>query len=439
MRRNFPWFLAGLVALLLVSGCRGTPSSGEKTARRQLAEVRRNWLAEPPPLTPHATLAEVVRFAVQHHPDVRAAYEDWAAGVENITVARSLPDPKLTFQAYVQDSLTSLMPGLVQDLPGYGKRAARAAAASADSQAKYFQFVATVQQTAFGVEKTYYPLHFLDAKLAVNRQQLDLLAEWAALARAQDVVSQGTLPEVLQAQMEQQRLQTETADLQASRALLLAQFRAALGLDPAQSDPPVPADPGFTDPRQDDGPLLADALKQNPRLQELAADLRSAEAAIAMSRREQSPDFSAGLQAEVYSPPFYWPQASMSLPIWRDKLAAGRAAAQAGLRAARSRLTSGQINLVVEFAEKSYLVHSADRQLVSLRTELLPRVRQSLAVARAVYPCGQAEFSNMIEAERALLDIQLEEIAAQTQRELARAELVLIVAGVNPESGSPPH
>ncbi len=434
MKRSVQLIFSGLAAGLLATGCRGIPAAGEKAARHDLAEVGGQLQTNLPALTTNATLPEAVYFAVQNNPQVVAAYADWAASVENITVARSLPDPKLTFQAYIQDSLTSLMPGLATDIPGYGKRAARAAATTADSRVKYFQFATAVQQTAFDLQKSYYPLHFLDAKLAVNRQTLALLAELEALARAQNEVGQGTMQAVLKAQIEQKQLQTETTNLADSRTVMLAQFKAALGLRPDQADPPVPAEPDFSDNRLDDEQLLANAWKENPRLQELAAEIHSAEAAITVARKEKMPDFSAGLQAEVYEPPFYWPQASVSLPIWRDKLAAERAAAEAGLRAAKARLTAGQISLAVEFAEQSYLVREADRQLALLRADLLPRARTSLEVARAAYQSSRVDFLNVIEAERSLLNFQLDEIAAQTQREIARAELVLMVAGVRPES-----
>jgi outer membrane protein TolC len=39
---------------------------------------------------------------------------------------------------------------------------------------------------------------------------------------------------------------------------------------------------------------------------------------------------------------------------------------------------------------------------------------------------------NVIDAERSLLDFQLDEIAAQSQREITRAELTLLVAGIPP-------
>jgi outer membrane protein TolC len=124
----------------------------------------------------------------------------------------------------------------------------------------------------------------------------------------------------------------------------------------------------------------------------------------------------------------------MTLPIWRDKLAAELAAAQAGKRAAEARLSAEQIALAVDFAEQTYLIREADRELTLLRERLLPRARQSLEVSRAAYRSGQVDFLNVIDAERSLLNFQLDEIAAQIQREIARAQLTLLVAGVPPEN-----
>ena len=122
----------------------------------------------------------------------------------------------------------------------------------------------------------------------------------------------------------------------------------------------------------------------------------------------------------------------MTLPVWRDKLAAELAAAKDAKRAAEARLAMEQIALAADFAERSYDLREADRELSLLHDRLLPRARQVLEAARAAYRSGQTDFLNVIDAERSLLDFQLNEIAAQTSRALARAELQLVVAGVPP-------
>ncbi len=91
-------FAAGVLAL---TGCQGIPAPGEKAARRDLASVSNLLEAPFPALPTNTTLRDAVLFAVRNHPQVTAAYADWAASVENITVVRSLPDPQLTFEAYM--------------------------------------------------------------------------------------------------------------------------------------------------------------------------------------------------------------------------------------------------------------------------------------------------------------------------------------------------
>src|SRR5262249_1960543 len=90
---------------------------------------------------------------------------------------------------------------------------------------------------AVALKKAYYQLHFLDAKISVNQQTLNLLGDLEKLARTQNEVGKVTLQDVLRAQIEQDRLTTEIENLKDSRSPLLAQFKAALGLKPEESRP----------------------------------------------------------------------------------------------------------------------------------------------------------------------------------------------------------
>ena len=430
-----------LVLCLLLAGCKGIPTPDERAARQDaqtVGQVFRPQGQRPPlpKLETTSSLEEFLRFAMLNQPQIEAKYDDWMASVERITVERSLPDPKLTFQAYIQNTLTSLMPGLMQEFPGPGKRAAAARVASAESRAKYFQFESAILQAALDVKRAYYNLHFLDKRIHINRETLALLADLEKSARAQNSVGKVTLQDVYRAQIEQDQLKTEVANLEDSRRPLLAQFKAALGLTRDQPDPPVPATFHTTplDLNADD--ILATAFARNPRLKAMEADVRTAEASVALARKSRVPDFSAGLQAEAYSPPFYWPQGSVSLPIWRDKIAAQIAAAQAGKRAAEARLTSEQIGVTVDFAMRAYDYREATRNLALLENQLIPKTRQSLEIARAGYLSGRIDFFNLMDAQRAWLNFQLQEVQERTRRENVLADLSLMIAGV-PPAGAP--
>jgi len=426
-----------VAGVLTFTGCRGIPAPGEKQARRDFGAVTgkyhpNNQPPALPELTPASSLSNFVAQALFNQPQVAAAFYDWSASVENITVTRSRPDPQLTFQAYIQDTLTSLMPGLNWSFPGPGKLTTRGRAATAESESKYFAFESAVLQTAFNLKNAYYKLGLLDEQLRLKRETLSLLENQERVVRAQNAVGAATLPGALRVQSERDRVQTDLANLEDSRRPLLENFKAALGLTPAQPDPPTPAhfEMGGENPDADE--LLRFAFAHSPQLAAIAADVRAAEAGIAMAYKERVPDFNAGVSAEVYTPPFYWPQASMTLPVWRDKIAAELARAQANELAAKSRLKKAQIDLAVSFAEKFFAYRETSRNLALIKDKLIPQTDQTLAAVQAGYRAGTTDFSSLTDVERALLDVQLEAAEARTANQIALAELSLMVAGVPP-------
>jgi outer membrane protein TolC len=367
---------------------------------------------------------------------VEAAYFDWLASVERITVQRSLPDPQITFQMDIQQVVTSLMPGLMMSFPGMGKLRAAGEVAAAASQGGYFAFKAASLASAYQVKSTYYRLYFLEEKIRVNRENLSLLQDLERLARSQNEVGKATLQDVLRAQIEQERLNNELLNLDDSRGPLLAQWQAALGLGPNEPAPPVPAQFESTPLDVPADKWLEQALAENTRLKAMAADVHAAEAAIRLAYKARMPDTSIGFMADVkMNPVVYRPWGTVSIPLWRDKLAAQVAEAQASKQAGEARLTDEQINLAVDVAERAFVYRQTTRNLTLLQRVLLPKQRQSLEAARSAYLAAQVDFLNLAEAEQTLLRFNLDEVEARTQRELSLAELSLIIQGMPPAAG----
>jgi outer membrane protein TolC len=167
----------------------------------------------------------------------------------------------------------------------------------------------------------------------------------------------------------------------------------------------------------------------------MAAEVQSAQASLELAYKAKMPDTSLGLMADAkMAPVLYRPLATITLPLWRDKLAAQIAAAQANKRAAQARLSAEQIGVTVMFAEKSFDYRENGRSLALLREKLLPKTRQSLDLARSAYLSGKTDFFNLIDAEKMLLDFRMSEIEARTERELVLSEISLLIAGIPPKN-----
>jgi len=113
----------------------------------------------------------------------------------------------------------------------------------------------------------------------------------------------------------------------------------------------------------------------------------------------------------------------LSLPIWRGKLRAGvaeaeamRAMSEADLRA-MTRMIEGDAAVAV-----SQLQAARDRQ-AALTTDVLPRARMAIDPAVSSYASGQLPLVSVIEAIQALWLVQSDLIAADTQLGLAWARL----------------
>ena len=423
---------------LVLAGCRGIPAPGETQARHDIGAVAEKYRpgnrpAALPELAPDSSLSNFVAFALLNSPAVATTFYDWSASVEDITVARSLPDPQLTFQSDIADVVETVMPGFIQEFPGPGKLNARARVASAENRTKYFAFERAVLQSAFNLKNAYYQLGLLDEQLRLKRETLSLLENQGRVLRAQSVAGTASLPALLRVQSGLDGVRNDIANLEDSRRPLLENFKAALGLTPGQSDPPAPAHFEMSGENPDADELFRFAFAHNPQLAAMAADVRAAEAGIALAYKSRVPDFSLGLMADVKaSPTMFRPLAGMTLPVWRDKIAAEIAQAQANELAAKSRLKAAQIDLAVNFAEKLFACRETSRNLALIEDKLIPQAEQSLESIQAGYRAGTMDFSSLTDAELALLDLKLTAAEQRTSRETALADLSLMVAGVPP-------
>lgn len=438
----FPTAALAIVMAFASMGCVGRGTPGELGSREQARKVLSKYRPEGaaprlPQLRSGGSPETFIRYAMYRHPQVEAAYYEWLASVENITRARSLPDPQLTFEADISKMIMSVMPGMMMDFPGPGKLRTAANVATEESGMRYFQFEAAVLQVAYGFKKAWYELRLVDERIRVNQEMVVLLQDLERQAQALTEVGKGTSQDLLRTQIEKDRLETELANLRDSRQAFVVQFKAALGLGAGDPTPPQPRALASSSISMSGDRILTTALSKNPRLKEMESDVRRAEASLVLAERSRISDFALGVEADVKaSPMFVRPSAGITLPIWRDKIAAEIAEASALQGASRARLSNERLTLTVEVAMKSYQYRESTRLLALLQNSLLPKARQSLELARAGYSGGTTDFIDLIDAQRTLLEFNLAEVEARIKRELALADLSLHVMGV-PPSGAP--
>jgi len=441
-------FLTSTVALVglafFASGCVG-PDHAERTANERLRSVGAilhpaSRAPELPVLTTGSSLPDYLRFALLNHPAVETAYETWQSSVFAIAPARALPDPQLTFQADIASAVTSLMPGFMFDLMARGKREAMGREAEAASEIAYRQYVSAVLGTAAAVKKSWIDLTALEETLLLKRQMAELKDEAVQFSHADHVTmhAMGSLDQMTALLNDAGRLRLEIANMEDERVALRTQFKAALGLAREAPDPVWPSRfDASTGPLPSDDAFWASAISANPRLAEMRSMVEMTVAQVAVEQKAHTPDFGAGLMADLKMNPVLWrPLAQVTLPIWREKISAAIASARARNDAAVARLKAEELMVATDLARMTYMVREADRMVAYIDEIALPNLRQSSDTIAAAYGTGMTNFAMIPETRQMVLAMQVERVAALREREKTLADLSLLVAGEAP-AGAP--
>ena len=436
-----PFILAsGAFAL---SGCTLAPSAGERRATDQVAQIGselRPTSGKPPlpALTPESPLSEYVRFGALNSPAVQASYLDWRAAVSAVAQNRALPDPQITFQADITNTVMSLMPGLMFDIMTPGKRAAMATEALSTANVSYRVYVTSVLQVAANVRKGAIELAYVDAALRLRDQSINALDQAARLADAAYSTAQGmaTLETQVRLANEVARIRSEVAALGDRQKAARAKFKSVLGLLPTDPDPVWPKMTLAATQLLSADELWTRAQAANADLGRMRAMVKMTIAQVAVARKAGTPDFSLGAMADLKADPLMVrPTATVSLPIWREKIRANVAAAESQRDAAAARVSAEEINLAAEIAQMLYMVRESDLMIEYIDQTALPNYDRAIASVEASYQAGMGSPVMIPETRVMQVGMRLERIAALRDRENAVTELLLMTADVGAPVG----
>jgi outer membrane protein TolC len=392
-----------------------------------------------PVLRPDSPAEVYVRYAVLNHPAVVAAYYDWRASIEDIVPARSLPDPQFVFQADITHTLSSFMPGLMFDFLGSGKRAAMGREATATSEVARRNYISVVLNTAAEARKAWIELAYVEEAARLKEMSVGALDRSLAIAGTDYATGRGmgTLSDQVRIANDLAKIRSELGALGDRRTAARARFKSALGL--ARGDPDLVWPQAMLAPTAIPSPdeLWQRASAANPELGKMRTMVEMAIADVEVARKAGNPDFTLGTMVDLRTnPTLIRPLGTLNLPIWRDKIAAIRAAAEARRDASMARYSTEELNLAAGLAQMLYMVREADRMIAYIDHGALPNYDRTVATAEAGYQSGTTNAGMIPETQLMALSMRMERVGALRDRENAVTDLMLLTADVAP-SGSP--
>lgn len=386
----------------------------------------RHASAQPAVLPSPLGLADVVRIAAERRDEIAAARAGVRAAEARPAIAAALDDPMVSPAI---DHLPFRLGGLdvsvtiEQQLPLSGIRGHRRAAAVADLDRLRAEAARRALDVGIEAAGAFVMVHEQRRTATLLHEQIALATDVVSAASARYASGTATQADVLRAEVEVARITAMARALDGEVRAAEAMLATALGLD---ADTPVPAlaELALTRPIPSAAAVAA-ALARRPELAAGRADVAraAAEAEVMRDRLRPMALIRTGPSYTMAEGGGWMAMVGVSLPIWRGKLRAGVAEAEAirDLSAADLRATARMIE--GDAAAALARLQSAHEGQRALATDVLPRAHMAVVPAISGYTAGQLPLVSVIEALQSLWLVRSDLIAADSRLLLAWARL----------------
>jgi outer membrane protein TolC len=128
---------------------------------------------------------------------------------------------------------------------------------------------------------------------------------------------------------------------------------------------------------------------------------------------------------------------SVNVPLWVEKYAAAEQEARERRAATANRRMDRENNLRAEARMALYQVRNAARRVRLFRDALVPKARQALEAQETAFSAGTTTFQQLLDAERVLLEFELEQHRAAADRAQRLAQLQMMAGRPLDETTAP--
>lgn len=436
------------LSVLAAGGCSLTPT-GTSEERDRLQAAGKPYeqpfeKRELPELPAQPTWQDLLHRAFMADGNLEAAYFEWNAACERITIASAWPNSRVMLgysyalgpsdmKTFDRMTFSGTFDGAM-NLSFPSKTAAEGRIALAEARAAGERFRAAKFELQQRILSTYADYCLLSSQERARSEQA-AITQSAAATSAVRVGPGSTQDDVLKARAASEdainALRTTRAELASARATLNAMLAR-------HADAPLPA-PSVFEPRAlaiDDNTILQAAIEQNPELAALARTVDGRTDALERAKLEWLPDINpsiaiTGDAAQAIG-------ASIMLPTTISKIRAQTREAEAMLKASQARLRQSRRDKASLFIGTLLMMREAEAQARAVDARLLPLAEQLLASSRRRYEAGMGPYTDLLDAQRTLLDTRLLAIQAKAQREKRLAELESLMGADIETLVSPP-
>ncbi len=386
------------------------------------------------------TLGDLYRRLDAASPRLAAARAGARAASARVAPVRTLPDPQLQFGLMnrrlpglgLMDPLGMNQIQVMQMVPFPGKLGAAGRGAHAQADATQARADDLGWELRGQAAMLFYEIYGTERSIGVAMETQQLLRDIATTAERMYAVGEGRQTDVLRTQLEINQMTEEILRMSSMRDVLVARLNALLDRPPPEAVGAAQI-PVVPDQLPDLDSLTALALEHRPMLEAGVQEVRAAEAAQALARREIWPDLQFGViygqrpgvgggteRMASFMFGFNLPLFAGSRQLkMRQETRAMHDMARADL-AAMEADTRGRVGV-------AYADLRQARQLRDLyRTSLLPQARATVTSSLTAYQVGEINLMTLLDAQMSVNRYQQELYRLEAAEGRTWAELEML-------------
>jgi outer membrane protein TolC len=382
------------------------------------------------------------------NPRIAAARSLVRAGQARVPGASRLPDPQLQL-GFMNYALPALAPmqalgmtqlQLMQMVPLGGKLSLAGKVAGARAAAANERVQEVVWELRSQAAMAFYDLYATDRQLAVSRETLRLLQDIVLTTESMYRVGGGRQADVLRAQVEVAKMVADTVRMTAMRQVTVARLNALLDRERV-ADVAMPEPPQFPDSLPAQAWLDSLAARTRPMIRAGLEEVRAADVAATLARKEIIPDLQVGVQygqrgatmtdaagmTERTTERMGSLMIGASIPIFaRDRQLQMRTEANAMKAMAESEVAAMRTETRGRIGEAYANLMRARRLEQLYRTTVLPQAEATVVSALGAYRVGQAELMTLLDDRMTVNRYRSELATLEADEGKAWAELEML-------------
>jgi cobalt-zinc-cadmium efflux system outer membrane protein len=389
------------------------------------------------------TLRNYLRYASLNNADLKAAFHQWKAEVEQIPQAKSLPDPKFTYGYFIEEVETRVGPQrqkfeLMQTFPWFGVIEARTDQAAAKAKAAYKKYEAKKLDLFYQVKFAFYEYSYLAKAIEITRENLELVTYFEEIARQRYTTSITTHPDIIRAQIELAVLEDRLSSLNELRPAITAKLNSILNR-PAMEELPWPKANEYRQVSIDFPQLYSMIIQNNPDLQALDYEIEAVRNSEKLAKKKSYPNLGLGVGyidtaharatgmniSDSGKDPVI-AMVSLNIPIWANNYKAAQRQAQEQLHQKTYEKMQTENTLGAKAQQLLYEFEDSDRKIRLYKDVIIPKSKEMLTASQTAYKAGTIDFLSLTDAQRMLLKYELfyERLISENAQKLAGLEML---------------